>query len=72
MKWKEFFKLNDKYKILSFIVLCFFFMKRYFDLGFHETDIVWIKFGHPVVVILVAYLMSCAAGEFIKAIMKKK
>lgn len=69
---KEFFKLNDWYKILSFVILSFFFIKRYFDLGFNNSEILFIKIGYPIFVIIGAYIMSCALGIFIKSILKPK
>ena len=61
--WKEFFNLKDSLKIYLFLFLIIVWSRTYFIKEMYKTDILFIKIGYPIFIILSAFIMASLFTE---------
>jgi|SRR3989344_107838 len=65
MRRGDFIKPN-RYKIFVFVLLVYFFLRDYFHNKIYEMNLFIVVYGYPIIMIIVAYLMSCTLLTGIK------
>ena len=62
---KDWWKLNNKYKVLVFIFFLFSKGADYFRKGFYSSEFLISKIGFPLITLIMIYFMAVFAGEVI-------
>jgi len=62
---KDWWKLNNKYKVLVFIFFVFTKGADYFRKDFYSSEFLISKIGFPIITLIMVYFLAVYAGEII-------